>query len=143
MSRIIDLPSRNRTSPRRPLPILLILSGTSLFCAGLLIGALLVIFAVPRERARDGNDRPKESAKPGKGRMTQAEIKKTAVGKTPREVLKAFGKPDSTYNTPDDLDAPDYKGSWTYFHLYADPANGADCLARLQFQNGKVDHVEF
>jgi hypothetical protein len=64
-----------------------------------------------------------------KDRMTQEEVRKAAEGKTPREVLKALGKPDSTSDTPDDLDAADYKGTWYYWPYpvpLLGPAKGRD-----------------
>lgn len=76
-------------------------------------------------------------------RMTQAEVRAAAEGKTPREVLAALGRPDDSARTPDDLDAPDYEGKWYYFHLVADPASGKDRPVYVHFKDGKVSLVEF
>jgi outer membrane protein assembly factor BamE (lipoprotein component of BamABCDE complex) len=73
------------------------------------------------------------------GRQTMSrEAFRTAVeGKTPDEVIKAVGKPDSTQDIGGDP-------TWYYRNRTTDPATGAvDDKAQVEFRDGRVAGVNY
>jgi hypothetical protein len=93
--------------------------------------------------AKTEPDRKKEDQPAKKNLPTRAEFNKSVDGKTPREVLKILGKPESTGPGGDDIDSPEYASLWHYPDAVVDQVTNKPKSAWVRFRAGKVTEVQY
>jgi hypothetical protein len=149
---VLPLAPEQRPAPwaweNRRLVIGLTCAAFVLFClipAGILGGYLVNRWMAPavQKAQQDRQERDAKEKKRLHGPLSRDQVRDAAKGKTPREVIEVFGKPEMTFNTPDSLDDPKYSGHWTYHNLSVDPASGEYETVWVHFQDGRVNNFRF
>lgn len=82
-------------------------------------------------------ERSAESSAPAKKIYGREEFRKAITGKTPDEVIKAVGKPDSTQDSGGG-------STWYYNKATKDPVTDkVDYSAQVVFEGGRVSQVNY